>query len=95
MDMARNTLRTLLVAAAVIAVLAEAAVAQMPMPTISLGAPEKRKLTPEEQAKQDELDQAYKSATKKIPDKKVDDPWATVRPPPPSVDKQASKTKPQ
>ena len=58
------------------------AAAQMPMPSISLGGEPKRKLTPEEQERQDALDKAYKSATNKIPDQKQNDPWATVRPAP-------------
>ncbi len=40
--------------------------------------------TQEEIEKQKAIDDAYKSATKKIPDKKVD-PWATVRPAPNSA----------
>jgi hypothetical protein len=50
---------------------------------MSLGAKEKRQLTPEEQEKQKQLDAAYKAATKKIPDQKVTDPWGGVRPTPP------------
>ena len=57
-------------------------VAAQLMPSISLQGEPKRKLTPEEQEKQDQLDQAYKSATTKIPDKKAGDPWANVRPAP-------------
>ena len=71
--------RTLVSAALVFALLTGTAFAQLPMPGISLGHTEKRKLTPEEQAKQDQLDAAYKAATKKIPDKQVNDPWADVR----------------
>ena len=36
-------------------------------------------LTPEEQEQQDKLDDAYKAATKKIPDQKAGDPWADAR----------------
>ena len=68
--------------AVLLAVLTGAAAAQMPMPSMSLQGEPKRKLTPEEQAKQDALDKDYKSATNKIPDQKVNDPWATVRPTP-------------
>jgi hypothetical protein len=39
----------------------------------------KRGPTQDEIDKQKALDDQYKNATKKIPDKKVDDPWATVR----------------
>ena len=67
--MARNVVRKLISAAIIVTVLTGAASAQIPM-GLSIGAPEKRKLTPEEQAKQDALDQAYKSATNKIPDQR-------------------------
>jgi len=49
-------------------------------PKMSLG--EKRRLTPEEQEKQKQLDADYKKATKKIPDQKAADPWGGVRPTP-------------
>jgi hypothetical protein len=49
------------------------------MPKMSLGAKEKKQLTPEEQEKQRQLDADYKAATKKIPDQKAADPWASVR----------------
>ena len=39
----------------------------------------KRKLTREEQEYQKQLDDAYKAATKKIPDQRAHDPWADVR----------------
>jgi hypothetical protein len=53
------------------------------MPSMSLGAKEKRQLTPEEQEKQKQLDADYKAATKKIPDQKAStDPWGSVRPAP-------------
>ena len=41
--------------------------------------------TPEEVERQKAVDEAYKAASKKIPDKKVNDPWATVRPAPNSA----------
>jgi hypothetical protein len=86
--MARNVVRKLISAAVIVTVLTGTAFAQIPM-GLSLGGPEKRKLTPEEQAKQDALDQAYKSATNKIPDRGTNDPWADVRPTPaPSVKKK-------
>ena len=76
-----------IVATAVAAALAlaaagtQASLAQSPLtPKMSLGGPEKRKLTPEEQEKQDQLDRDYKAATAKIPDQQAADPWATVRP---------------
>ena len=86
MSMARIMLRIFVPAAAIVALLAGAAYAQNssgnPLtPSFSLGGDQKRKLTPEEQEKQNELDNAYKSATNKIPDKKTgSDPWAAVRP---------------
>ena len=78
-DLTRYVLR-ILPAAAVVAMLTGTAYAQSPlMPRFSLGEGP-RKLSPEEQQKKDELDNAYKQATTKIPDKQLDDPWATVRP---------------
>jgi hypothetical protein len=70
------------------------------MPSFHLGGDDKPRMTQEEYDRQQALDKAYKSATKKIPDKQVDDPWSTVRPPAANApgtakDKQASKTKPQ
>jgi hypothetical protein len=74
--------RKLLLAGAALALLTGAASAQMPMPGISLGR-DKPAPTEEEIAKQKAIDDAYKSATEKIPDKKLaNDPWASVRPSP-------------
>lgn len=74
--------RKLFLAAAALALLAEAAFAQMPMPGISLGR-DKAPRTEQDIAKQKAIDDAYKSATQKIPDKKsAADPWAAVRPNP-------------
>ena len=56
-----------------------AAAAQMPMPSISLGAKEKQKLTPDEQAAQDASDNAYGPTLQKIPEKKGVDPWGNIR----------------
>jgi hypothetical protein len=42
---------------------------------------QKKTLTPAEQReRQKKLDDAYKAATKKIPDQKSNDPWAAIRP---------------
>ena len=79
--------RKLILAGAALALLTGAASAQMPttgggmpMPGMSLGH-DKPPPTAEQIAKQKAIDDAYKSATQKIPDKKTaDDPWATVRP---------------
>jgi hypothetical protein len=53
---------------------------------------DKRPMTQEEADKQRKLDEAYKSATNKIPDQKTNDPWAVVRPTTPTP---APKKKPQ
>jgi hypothetical protein len=63
---------------AIIALLTGAASAQMPMPGINLS-PD-RQMTPEEKEKQKAIENAYKSAIEKIPDKKPPaDPWGAVR----------------
>jgi hypothetical protein len=90
MKNARNLASKLLAAAIVVGMLTSTAAAQF-MPSISLGDNPKKKLSPEEQEKQDALDKAYKSATNKIPDQKTNDPWATVRPAAPTP---APKKKP-
>jgi hypothetical protein len=75
-------LRKFILAGAATALLTGAASAQMPMPSISLGE-DKPPPTEEQLAKQKALDDAYKAATKKIPNKTVaDDPWGSVRPNP-------------
>ena len=74
----RSTL-ALLGAAAIAAALTAPAAAQMPM-GISLGK-DKPPPTPEEVARQKAIDNAYKSATNKIPNQGAvaNDPWADVR----------------
>jgi hypothetical protein len=75
-------LRKLILAGAALVLLAGAAYAQtgFPMPSISLGK-DKPPPTEEELERQKAIDNAYKSATKKIPDKQqAADPWGTVRP---------------
>ena len=65
-------------AGAIIALLTGAASAQIPMPGINLS-PD-RQMTPEEKEKQKVIENAYKSAIEKIPDKKPPaDPWGAVR----------------
>lgn len=56
------------------------AFAQQLKPGLSLH-PDKPPLTPEEQERQKAIDDAYKSAIKKLPDKKktADDPWGNIR----------------
>ncbi len=72
-------LRKLCLAGAAVALLTATAVAQMPMPGISLHH-DKRPLTTEEIEKQKALDRAYNAATQKIPDKNAaSDPWSDVR----------------
>jgi hypothetical protein len=89
-------LRKLFGATAIIALLTTAAAAQLPMPGISFGHDEKRKLTPEEQAAQDARDKAYKAELNKIPEKKTNDPWGNIRETGQSQAAQTPpKTKPQ
>src|SRR3974377_560703 len=86
MRVARNNCRLLLLAGALAlqsgnASAQPSASTQDPfIPSVSLQGEPKRLLTPEEQEKQEKLDNAYKAATKKIPDQKLKDPWADVRP---------------
>ena len=49
------------------------------MPKMSVGGEQKRKLTPEEEERQKQIDADYKAATSKIPARKAPDPWADVR----------------
>jgi hypothetical protein len=83
MSWTRKMLRKMLPAAAILAVLTGTASAQSPLqPKFSIGA-DRPPLSPEEQARQDAIDKAYKSATNKIPDRKAPaDPWSEVRPAP-------------
>ncbi|ULK99080.1 hypothetical protein [Bradyrhizobium sp. I71] len=67
--------------AAVLAVLAGPAYAQMPNLNLLQDAPSK---TPEEKAAEAERDKAYKETLKKIPDSKAsNDPWGGMRADPP------------
>ncbi len=78
----RKTLSRSIGAAAVMAVLAGSASAQFPAPTISLQNDKAK--TPQQIERDQAIDRAYRSATKKIPDKETaNDPWADVRPAPP------------
>jgi hypothetical protein len=60
------------------------------MPKFSIGGEQKRKLTPEEQEKQKQIDADYKAATSKIPAQKKADPWADVRQAPAAPGPKAS-----
>jgi len=74
-------LRKLIVAGAALALLTGTAYAQtgFPMPSMSLGK-DKPPPTQEEIDRQKAIDNAYNSATKKIPDKQgTVDPWGNVR----------------
>ncbi len=66
--------------AAILALLTEAASAQMPKPALHLGG-DKPPRTKEQKAYERALDEAYKSAVKKIPapEKKSADPWGDIR----------------
>jgi hypothetical protein len=85
---------TLIPLVATLAVLTGSAFAQSNpfMPKMSLGGQEKKALTPEEQERQKQIDDAYRAATNKIPNQSANDPWATVRPAPAAP---APKKKPQ
>jgi hypothetical protein len=73
-------LRKLIGAGVIVILLTGVAAAQLPMPGISLGGDNKRKLTPGEIAKQKATDSAYRAALDKIPEKKVTvDPWGNIR----------------
>ncbi len=89
-------LRKLIGAGLIIALMTGAAAAQLPMPGLSFGHDDKPKLTPEEQARQDATDHAYKSTLQKIPEKKDRDPWGNIRGTSPSASApSASKNKQQ
>ena len=65
--------------AAVMALLAGPAYAQMSTPNINL-IPELQSKTPEEKEQEAQQQKAYNDSLKKIPDAKVSaDPWGTVR----------------
>jgi hypothetical protein len=90
--------KTLLRIAAAAAVLAGSAAAQLPMPSFSLQNDKQK--TPQQVEHDQAIDRAYRSATKKIPDKNIaNDPWADVRsaptPPPPKKKLQTSPSKKQ
>jgi len=78
-----------LLAGAALILPATNASAQNPFtPKLSLQGDQKRPLTPEEIERQKQLDAEYKAATKKIPDQRAADPWASVRPAPDTVAKK-------
>ena len=78
---ALNNYGLLLLAAASV-LLTESASAQM-SPELSFPTQKQQKqLTPEQKKYQQELDDSYKAASKKIPEQKANDPWAEIRPAP-------------
>ena len=55
------------------------ALAQLSLPGLDIGGPQHPPLSPEEQAKRDRLNEAYKRKLKQIPDKPAADPWGGMR----------------
>ena len=91
-SLTKDVLRKIVHAGAIIALLTGAASAQIKTPGINL-APDRQR-TPEEIDKQKAIEDAYKSAIGKIPDKKTPvDPWGGVRsnPSPSSKPKQGQQ----
>jgi hypothetical protein len=68
-----------LVLVAAFALPGASALAQSLPPINLLGGQEKRKLTPEEQARQNQIDADYKAANSKVPTQKAPDPWGDMR----------------
>jgi hypothetical protein len=86
----RDFIRLLGRASAITAALTGTASAQF-TPGINL-APDKPPLTAEEQEKRKAVDDAYKSAIEKVPDKKKSaDPWGDIRPSTTTSSKQRSQ----
>jgi hypothetical protein len=84
MDTSRNTIRKLICATAFSVALTGTAAAQFPAPSINLEQEKQR--TPDQIEKDRQVDKAYQSATKKIPDQSLStDPWSGVRPAPPTA----------
>ena len=81
----RRTMLRKLIPAALLSLAAGPAAAQVALSPFN--APEHRK-SPEEIAKQKAIDNAYKSAMDKIPEKKAgNDPWGNLRDAPPTATK--------
>jgi hypothetical protein len=89
--LAKDMLLKILHTGAIIALLTGVASAQM-LPSINLGSQD-RPMTPEEKEKQKAIEDAYKSAIRKIPEQKPVDPWGAVRqnPSPASKSKQGQQ----
>jgi len=87
----QDTSWKLMGAAAIVACLTGSAFAQF-TPGLTLRPDSTRELTPQEKEKQKALDEAYRSAIGKIPDKqKPADPWGNIRPTEPPKSKQGQK----
>ena len=87
----QDTWRKTIGALAIVACLTGSAFAQF-TPGLTLRPDSERQLTPEEKEKQKALDNAYRSAIGKIPDKqKPADPWGNIRPAEPPKSKQGQK----
>ena len=91
MRIARRTCRVLVLVVA-IALPTGSAVAQMSPELHFPTQKEQKQMTPEQQKYQNDLDENYKAANKKIPNQKPNDPWATMRSTPSA---SAPKTKQQ
>ena len=90
-QLGQGTLRNMIGAAAIVAGLTGSAFAQF-TPGLTLRPDSERQLTPEEKEKQKAIDNAYRSAIGKIPDKqKPADPWGNIRPAEPPKSKQGQK----
>lgn len=76
-NLAQRVARSFVPAVAIAVLLAGTASAQEFSP---FQPAQKRPLTQEEVEKQEKLDNDYKSAVKKLPDRKSTDPWGDVRP---------------
>lgn len=88
MRIVQKSLLRIAAAAAAGAMLAGTAAAQFPTPSFSLQNDKAK--TPQQIEQEQQIDRAYKSATRKIPDKNAaNDPWADVRSAPtPPAEKQ-------
>ncbi len=74
--------KSIQVGAVILLLMTGGAFAQLPKPALHLGGDNKPPQTKEQKEYEKELDDAYKSAVKKIPapEKKSADPWADMRP---------------
>jgi hypothetical protein len=80
-----------IVATSVLLLMTGAVSSQMPNPTLHLNG-EKPSRIKEQKEYDKEIDRAYQSATKKIPEQKKSDPWGDIRLTPPTA---AAKNKQQ